>query len=930
MNLNSATGALTGVPPSAGSFNFTVQVEDSTAPALSATKAFLLTVNPATLSITTSTPLPAGTVAANYSQTLAATGGTPPYVNWSVTGGALPAGLTLNSSTGVLGGIPSAAGPFNFTVGVQDSGSPAQSAAMAFSLTINPSGVLTITTNNPLPSASVGSNYSQTLAAVGGTSPYTNWVVTSGLLPAGVTLNPSTGALSGTPTASGPFTFTVQVRDSTLSSPQTASKTFDLNVSPSPLVISTAPTLPNGSRGVSYTAQLEATGGTPPYVNWSVIEGALPAGISLNPATGVLSGTTSATGGFNFTVQVQDSATTPQTATKAFSLTINVAPLSITTASPLNSGLVGQPYSLNFTAAGGAPAYQWGIATGTLPSGITLNQSGLLSGTTTQTGTFLFGVNVTDTQNGFASKSFSLTINSSLSLLTPNPVPQGSLNSPYSLPFAATGGTPPYTFALAGGSLPAGLTLSQSGLLAGAPTQTGTSSFIIAASDSAQGTAFRQYDLTVISLPLTIISGSTLPSAQLNTPYSRFLLATGGSLPYIWQITSGTLPTGLTLSSSGELTGSATAAAGQFSFTVQVIDNTDQSTSKVFTIQAAASIPTITTASPLPDATTGVAYNQTFTATGGTPPYNWSIDPGATLPAGLTLSFGGVLSGTPTTAGEFSIGILVTDSTGLVGAKSFPLNVIPVAPSIVTTSLPNGRLSIAYSQTLTATNGETPYSWDLFTGPLPPGLSLTSAGVIQGFPTQAGTFFFTPRVTDNRESSATKVISITIDANNISITTPEPLPSGMVGATYSQQFAVSGGAPPYTWVVDSGQVPAGLSLSPSGVLSGAPTTAGASTFTVRVTEGGNSQFALKTFRIAINAQVLTITNVNPLPPGLVNQPYTVQFTAAGGTAPYTWSLESGTLPAGISLSPTGLLSGVPTTAGSSTFSVRVTDSAKLA
>src|SRR5205814_1142993 len=174
------------------------------------------------LSITTASPLVSGTVGTAYSQPLAATGGTPPYA-WSVISGSLPAGLTLNATSGAISGTPTTAGTSNFTVQVTDSSSG--KASKAFTLKIGRASCRqSIKTASPLPTGTVGTVYSQTLAATGGTPPYA-WSVISGSLPAGLTLNATSGAMSGTPTTAGTSNFTVQVTDSASGK---ASKAFTL------------------------------------------------------------------------------------------------------------------------------------------------------------------------------------------------------------------------------------------------------------------------------------------------------------------------------------------------------------------------------------------------------------------------------------------------------------------------------------------------------------------------------------------------------------------------------------------------------------------------------------------------------------------------------------------------------------------------------
>ena len=173
-------------------------------------------------------------------------------------------------------------------------------------------------------------------------------------------------------------------------------------------------------------------------------------------------------------------------------------------------------------------------------------------------------------------------------------------------------------------------------------------------------------------------------------------------------------------------------------------------------------LPVVSTSS-LPNGTVGVAYSQTLAVTGGTTPYTWSISSG-TLPAGLSLSSSGIISGTPTTAGgPTSITFKVTDSTSATATKVLSITINSTTLSITTSSLPNGTIGVAYSQTLAATGGTTPYTWSIAAGTLPAGLSLNSNGVISGTPTTAGgPTSITFRVTDSASATATKGLSITV------------------------------------------------------------------------------------------------------------------------------------------------------------------------
>jgi putative Ig domain-containing protein len=266
--------------------------------------------------------LPGGHVQAFYSATLAATGGTQPY-SWSVVAGSLPPGLALGASTGVIAGMPSVSGQYSFTVQVTDPGTLPQSTTQTFAISIAAAGTspLQITTGG-LPSGQVQASYSATLAATGGTQPY-SWSVVAGSLPPGLALGASTGVIAGMANVSGQYSFTVQVTDpgpSILS----ANQTFTISIAAagaSPLQITTS-SLPSGQVQASYGTALAATGGTQPY-SWSVVAGSLPPGLALDASIGTIAGTPTAAGTFSFTVQVIDSSTpTPQTATASLSASL--------------------------------------------------------------------------------------------------------------------------------------------------------------------------------------------------------------------------------------------------------------------------------------------------------------------------------------------------------------------------------------------------------------------------------------------------------------------------------------------------------------------------------------------------------------------------------------------------------------------------------
>lgn len=337
---------------------------------------------------------------------------------------------------------------------------------------------------------------------------------------------------------------------------------------PPQLSIPAGASLPTGQVNVAYRATLNASGGTAPYT-WNVTSGSLPAGLSLS-SSGLISGMPTAAGTSTFTAQVADTESAPQKATAQLSITI-FTPLNLATNSLLD-GIQNAAYTSSLTATGGMAPYTWSVTSGALPPGLNLSAAGVITGTPTATGVSSFTVQVADAESSpqKSTAQLSITIVAPLSITTTS-VLNGTLNTPYRANLAATGGIAPYNWSITAGSLPAGLSLSALGAITGTPTATGTSTFTVQAADaeSIPQKAAAQLSVTIVA-PLSITTTSLL-NGILNVAYTENLDATGGVPPYSWSITTGSLPSGLSLSAAGVITGTPTTP-GTFSFTVQASD----------------------------------------------------------------------------------------------------------------------------------------------------------------------------------------------------------------------------------------------------------------------------------------------------------------------------------------------------------------------
>jgi len=338
------------------------------------------------------------------------------------------------------------------------------------------------------------------------------------------------------------------------------------------------------------------------------------------------------------------------------------------------------------------------------------------------------------------------------------------------------------------------------------------------------------------------------------------------------------------------------------------------------------------TTSSIPDGVEGIAYEETtLTAMGGKAPYMWYLD-NSTLPGNLALSPSGVISGTPAvgTARDYTVTIKVEDSSTPVkksATKDFTFDIAAEGSLQITTNgLPDGIVNSDYEAQVKAV-GASLLTWSQ-TG-LPAGLNIdATTGVISGKPAAKGEYTFTVNVLGEANTDS-KSFTINITSEKVQIVS-DSLPDGIKGTLYSANLAAEYGTGVYNWSIVDGTLQGDLVLNPAtGVISGTPTTSGVFTFKVEVTdESSGNDSDTKTFTAGIADKALQIDTIS-LPAGTVGTAYApVTLAGSGGLGDYNWTLDAGSsLPAGLSLSTSGVISGTPTTAGTVNFIVKVTDSA---
>ncbi|AOG03020.1 putative Ig domain-containing protein [Bosea sp. RAC05] len=693
----------------------------------------------------------------------AMTGVSIPQVSWTLSGGKAPYSVTATGApsglgaTSVFGGIPTQAGDYTVTLTARDSSSPAKTQSISRPITVY-APLNAIPSATPQGTAVVGQLISPVnIVASGGKQPYAFSV--DGALPPGVSFNPTTGVLSGAPSAPGTYSFRLRAAEAFQPAAIIASDQYTMVVSAAAITFDVSQAPPSEVFvGAGFSTQLSAGGAPGPYV-YSGSD--LPPGMSVSGSS--FSGTFSTAGTYTYRLKADNGQ---NDATRQYT-TVVYAPFSASLSGvPQSDVVAGTPItSVTLTPIGGKEPYTYGT-TGSLPSGVAFS-NGVLSGTPTTPGLYSFGLSASQSFGNtpaFTTPTFTMNVAAEPITLTlaPTPPTEVMAGTAFSTTLSATGGPSPYTYS--GIDLPNGFSLA-GGTLTGTFNTPGTQNYSLKAVN-AHTEVTRSFE-TIVHAPFSAsLSAAPQSSALTNQNIAQVSVqTTGGKQPYVFGST-GTIPPGLNYT-GGVLSGRP-STPGTYTFVLTA----SHSFAGAQTIPSAEYTMVVSNPPPLALAAQAPVVEQTrnvaitpvpMNPSGGTAPYSYTLI--GTPPPGISVDTNGQMNGAPTTVGSYTFQVRATDSTPgtaqVQDTQQFSMTVRePV--NLTSTALQLATVGTPYSFQLTATGGLGPYTY-LITG-LPATLNGPTSGLITGTPTEAQNYTsLVVRVVDSVGRSQTvNTVSLTV------------------------------------------------------------------------------------------------------------------------------------------------------------------------
>jgi len=705
LSVNKTTGLVSGtITGIDGSYNATLYALNATG---TGSKKLPITVAP-TVPVITATAIPVARKNTAFSFQIPATNFPRSY---GVSG--LPAGFALNPTTGVISGSTATLGNWTLTL-TATNGAGTATKVLAFKiLPLRP-----VITSNSAAAGKVQATFAYQITA---TNTPTSFAATG--LPAGLSLNTTTGLISGKPTAID------GIYNATLSATNSG------GTGSNPLVLTVAPTLPVITSNASATSVVNAAFTyriTASNFPRTIGVSALPPGLTYNATSKTISGTPTAVGNRTITLTATNGA---GTATKSLAFQCLPMPPVIGGAATA-SGKVGNAFSYQITATNAPTQYR----AGSLPQGLSVNKTtGLVSGTITGIdGSYnatLYALNAT----GTGSKKLPITVAPTVPVITATAIPVARKNTAFSFQIPATNF--PRSYGVSG--LPAGFALnSTTGVISGSTATLGNWTLTLTATNGA-GTATKVLAFKILPLgPVITSNGAATGKVQETFAYQ----ITATNTPTSFAATG--LPAGLSLNTTtGLISGKPTAIDGIYNATLSAtnLGGTDRNP---LVLTVAPTLPVITSSA---SATGVVNAAFTYRITASNFPRNIGI---SALMPGLTWNATSkTISGTPTAVGNRTITLTAINGAG-TATKSLQLSITPppgvTPPRITTSSIPLGRVDQAYNNTpFTASGGSGLHTWSVVQGLLPKEMTLNATtGILSGTPTQSGIYSFIVRVTD--------------------------------------------------------------------------------------------------------------------------------------------------------------------------------------